>query len=132
MHVAEVLYSGLNYSLLGWLFAHLLSLLSIIEIHSSPTSSLKTNYPVGFLVSINLLIIVSLFVCLFVCQWRVGGHVIQGASGDHYTVPSAKPTDSGNYTCIASNSRGKVNLTRTVIVQGEVHQYLEAISCNFS
>ena len=47
--------------------------------------------------------------------------MIQGASSDRYTVPSAQLADSGDYTCSASNSRGSVNSTHVynVMVQGE-------------
>jgi sulfur relay (sulfurtransferase) complex TusBCD TusD component (DsrE family) len=52
-----------------------------------------------------------------VCQWRLGGTNISGATTSSYRQSPATTTQSGNYTCVVTNSFGSVmSAVATVLI----------------
>jgi hypothetical protein len=49
-------------------------------------------------------------------QWAKNGSVIPGATSATYTIPSAKPSDNGNYTVACTDTTGTVTSQTAVLV----------------
>ena len=50
------------------------------------------------------------------CQWRLGGANISGATTSSYSQSPATTTQSGNYTCVVTNSFGSVTSAVTTVL----------------